>query len=139
MKLLELYFYRQKGRYYWIIRSCGCFSGNNDNCAWIIRSVDITPEIISEYTTTAVEADNRIWCHATQTVATKVLTYSPDTDVCTIGLSILNHNASKDFIVQLNICHFIEIKFVILHHLKAAFLNDPDLSHILREKVCSVM
>ena len=27
-----------------------CFSGNNNNCAWIIRSADVTPEIISEYT-----------------------------------------------------------------------------------------
>jgi len=48
----------------------------------------IIPDRGPLYTSNALEADNRIWRHAVQTTATKILVYSPDTDVYNIGLSM---------------------------------------------------
>ena len=67
----------------------GCFSGENDNYAWILSSNELLPEQMAAYHTSAEEADNRIWRHATQSWATKRLIYSPDTDTYNIGLGLL--------------------------------------------------
>lgn len=81
------------------------------------------------YATNALEADNRIWRHATQTSATKILICSPDTDVYNIGLSA---PGDKDYIVQLNIHHAIDKKYLILKHLQLAFQRDPDLHSFIK-------
>ena len=62
----------------------GCFA---DEFAWLITS-GVLPEKVQRYASNALEADHRIWRHATQTMATKILICSPDTDVYNIGLSI---------------------------------------------------
>ena len=70
----------------------GCLSGENDNYAWILSSNELLPEQMAVYHTSAEEADNRIWRHATQSCATKRLIYSPDTDTYNIGLGLLQGN-----------------------------------------------
>ena len=63
---------------------CGCFA---DEFAWLITS-GIPPEKVQQcYASNALEADNRIWRHVTQTTATKILICPPDTDVYNTGLS----------------------------------------------------
>ena len=42
--------------------------------AWLITS-GVLPKGIQSYSSNAAEADNRIWRHATQTSATKILRY----------------------------------------------------------------
>ncbi len=67
----------------------GCF----DNTAWILRHGATTvPQPEPRYFTNATEVDQRIWRHATNSDATSVLIYSPDTDVYTIGLNISIHD-----------------------------------------------
>ena len=69
----------------------GCFSGEGEDNAWVILPGDTSiPEPSPQYRSTAEEADNCIWRHATQCSGNKVLIYSPDTDVYNIGLALLH-------------------------------------------------
>ena len=115
----------------------GCFSGANANCAWLIRS-DELPERIPSYNSNAQEADNRIWRHATQSEATKILIYSPDTDVYNIGLSMLDET-DKDYIIQLSVHYSAEKRYLHLNHLRSAFLTDPDFNPLPRDHICLIM
>ena len=110
----------------------GCFS---DEFAWLITS-GVLPEKMPSYATNALEADNRIWRHAIQTSATKILICSPDTDVYNIGLSA---PGDKDYVVQLNIHHAIDKKYLILKHLQLAFQRDPDLHSLSRDHLSLIM
>ena len=110
----------------------GCFS---DEFAWLITS-GVLPEKVPSYATNALEADNRIWRHATQTSATKILICSPDTAVYNIGLSAPR---DKDYVVQLNIHHAVDKKYLILKHLQLAFQRDPDLHSLPREHLSLIM
>ena len=110
----------------------GCFSSN---CAWLIIASDL-PERVSSYNTNALETDNRIWRHASQTSAVRVLVNSPNTDVYHIGLSVPDN---KEYIVQLNIHHASEKKYLIFKHLKSAFALDPDLHSLPRENLNAIM
>ena len=56
----------------------GCFS---DGFAWLITS-GVLPEKVPSYTTNALEADYRIWRHATQTSVTRILVCSTDMHRC---------------------------------------------------------
>ena len=72
----------------------GCFSGEQDNVAWIICSNDMgLPQPEPLYYTNAEES-----CCAVKCDAHNVLLFSPDTDVSVIGLQILN-SCSKNFVV----------------------------------------
>ena len=110
----------------------GCFS---DEFAWLITSGELSEKVPS-YTTNALEADYRIWRHATQTSATRILVCSPDTDVYNIGLSV---PVNKDYIIQLNVHHVVDKKYLILKHLELAFQRDPDLHSIPRENLSVTM
>ena len=94
-------FFLQKGHLFLIKEQrliiAGCFSGSSASCAWLIRP-DELPEKLPLYNSNAQEADNRIWCHTTQSEAINILIYSPDTDVYTIGLTSSNNN-TKEHIV----------------------------------------
>ena len=65
----------------------GCFSGENNT--WRVSN-ELTHQLVTEYTTNAMEADSIILRHATQTEATRILVYLPDTDVYNIGLAMLS-------------------------------------------------
>ena len=118
---------------FWLIGSqriilSGCFSGEQDNVAWIIYSNDMgLPQPEPLYYTNAEEADLRVWRHAVKCDAHNVLLYSPDTDVSVIGLAILN-SCSKKFVVQLNLPSSHEKTYLHLNNLRNAFQNDIDLS-----------
>ena len=83
-----------------------CFSGSSASCAWLIRP-DELPEKLLLYNSNAQEVDNRIWRHATQSEATNILFYSPDTDVYTIRLTSSNDN-TKEHVVQLSVHYATE-------------------------------
>jgi len=56
--------------------------------------------------------------------------------MCNIGLSMPN---SKDYIVQLNVHHSQDKKYLILRHLNLAFQGDPDLQALPRDHLGSIM
>ena len=100
----------------------GCLSEND---AWIISANELVPDQITSHYSNA-EDDNRIWRHAYQSRATRILIYSPDTDTYHIGLGLLS-GSSKEYIIQINITHSNETKYLCLNNLQTALLNDPDL------------
>jgi len=113
----------------------GCFSGTNDNNAWIVSASSIIPELTTQYHTNSQEADNRVWRHACQSWANRILIYSPDTDTYNIGLGLLN-SPPKQYIVQINSS---EKKYVCLNNLNAALLNDPDLATLPRNSLNEII
>jgi len=89
----------------------GCLSGEGENYAWVIRSGEAIAEPVPEYHSNAEEADNRIWRHVTQSWATNILIYSPDTDVYNIGIGIgLTSPTLKQYIIQVNVLHSADRK-----------------------------
>ena len=80
-----------------------------------------TAELIDKYYTTSAEADTRIWQHAT-----RILIYSPDTDVYNIGLGFTNQYPTATFIIQLNFPHSDENKYINLTSLYGVLLQDMD-------------
>ena len=86
----------------------GCFPTAGYSCTYQLKGQDITgthplPTPASNYRSNCDEADTRIWRHAVQTSARRILVYSPDTDIYNIGLSLLPRLLNKDVIVQLNV------------------------------------
>ena len=94
----------------------------------------LLPEQIQSYNSNAEEANNRIWRHAVQSQAARILIYSPDTDTYIIGLSLIK-DTTKEYILQINVFHSSEKKFLCLSHLHTAFLNDPDLAALPRNNI----
>ena len=94
------------------------------------------PEPHTQYYSNALEADMRIWTHVIHTEQQQVLVYSPDTDVYNIGLTI---TTDKECIVQVNLPHTAETKYVHLHNLTLALLSDPDLGSIPRNELNPVL
>lgn len=87
----------------------GCFSGDEDNLAWIITSHNIgLPQPEPNYHTDSEEADLRIWRHATKCDGQNILIYSPDTDISIIGLQLLRTTNKKK----------ISFNLICLHHKK---------------------
>ena len=103
----------------------GCFSGEQDNVAWIIGSHDMgLPQPEPLYYTSAEEL-----CSAVKCDVHIALLYSPDTDVSVIGQQILN-SCSKKFIVQINLPSSHDKIYLFLNNLLNAFPNDMDLSSL---------
>ena len=115
----------------------GCFSGEGEDNAWILKAGKI-PEASSGYQCNAEEADSRIWRHATQTPYTHILIYSPDTDVYNIGLGVIQET-SKQYVIQLNVPHAAEKKFLNLNRLESVLYNDPDLASLPRTSIVNIM
>ena len=67
-----------------------CFSGKYEDDAWVIYGDELLPERIALYNSNAKEANNGIWRHATESHATTILIYSPDTDSCNIVLGLMS-------------------------------------------------
>ena len=65
----------------------------------------------------AQEADTRLWRHAVQCISECILIYSPDTDVYNIVLSLLQETP-KQYIVQLNLRHSTQLRYIHLNHLQ---------------------
>lgn len=90
------------------------------------------------YNTNAEEADMRILRHAYQSKATKILIYSPDTDVCNIGLPLASITSCQECIIQISLPHAREQKLVSLNNLQKALDDDPDFAGIPRESLANV-
>ena len=105
---------------------------------WEISGGETPHQTRDLYTTSAEEADIRIWRHAYHTKANRILIYSPDTDVYNIhnvGRFANIHAPHVECIVQINLPHCNEQRFVHLYNLKSALENDPDLTSIPRERL----
>ena len=88
----------QTGRHLLRNNVAGCFSGDGADSGWILFGPDHATTIAvpdAKYLSNASEVDTRIWRHATQTCANRVLIYSPDTDVYNIGLGLIDEHISK--------------------------------------------
>lgn len=90
------------------------------------------------YYTNAEEADMRLWCHVYQSKATNVLIYSPYTDVYNIGLPLSPVTSHQDCIIQINLLHSREQRFISLNNLQKALDNDPDLTGIPGENLTNI-
>ena len=76
----------------------------------------------------------RIWRHATQTSAQRILVYSPATDVYNIGMSIIQERRlSTECIVQLNVPHSQVLKYLHINNLIQALQDNPDLATFPRD------
>ena len=113
----------------------GCFS--DSGAPWVVSGDGTLPTIELQYNTNAEEADMRIWRHVQLTSACKILVYSPDTDVYNIGLPILQ--STTECIVQLNLPHSQDLKYLHLNNLIEALEGDPDLASLPRDKLRIVM
>ena len=121
----------------------GCFSGDGADSGWILCGPDHATTIAvpdANYLSNASEADTRIWRHATQTWANRVLIYSPDTDVYNIGLGLIDEHISKrEYIVQINVPHASEKRFVHLNNLHLALQRDTDLATVPRRHLGGIL
>ena len=107
-------------RYFTVL--AGCFSGLGENTAWLLSPRELTAEQLEEYYSTAQEADTGIWRHAMQSQASSVLIYSPDTDVYNIGLSFTKQRHTTTYIVQINVPHADETRYININNLQTAML-----------------
>ena len=99
---------------------------------------ELVPELTTTYRSNAEEADNRIWRHACQSCANKILIHSPDTDTYNIGLGLLNRD-TKQYVIQLNVFHATERKYLYLNNLQTALLNDPDLATLPSHNISEIL
>ena len=117
----------------------GCFSGDQEETAWILSpDKGFIPHFSPRFKSNASETDFRIWRHAVNSEYTRVLIYSPDTDIYNIGLSLVNCTG-KEYIVQLNVPHANEKKFIHLNNFLLALTADPDLATITKDKLAETL
>ena len=107
----------------------GCFAETGNGSTYRMLGNDL-PLAAPRYKSTSVEADMRIWRHVAQTDVSRVLVYSPDTDVYIIGLPILAKIPTKDVIVQINVPHSQTCSYINMTNLLGALELDPDLANI---------
>ena len=115
----------------------GCFPDTSGDTAWVVEGGAVTPRPEPQYSTTAEEADTRIWKHAVECDTTRILIYSPDTEVYNIGVS-LNLNPQRHIIIQVNQPHSSELRYLNLTNLMLALLQDTDLAPLPRSSVQSI-
>ena len=106
----------------------GCFDLSTHSNPMVIHGNGSLPEPIRKYQTNAEEADMIIWRHAIQCEGQHILVYSPDTDVYVIGLPLID--SSREYIVQNNVPHSQDLKYVNLNSLVQALKDDPDLASL---------
>lgn len=111
-----------------------CFSGEMQDHAWTL-SAGLLPELLPHsFISNAMEADMRIWRHATQSSQHQnVLIYCPDTDVYNIGLALAK--PTQKYIVQINLPHD-EPRYIDVHKLLSAFKHWPLLIRAIWEAQC---
>ena len=76
------------------------------------------------------EADMRIWLHCVHSNCTRIVIFSPDTDIYDIGLAIAGNMHGKSIIIQLSKSLVSSPKLLDLNALLLAITRDPDLSGI---------
>lgn len=116
----------------------GCYSDDSGNRAWVIEGGAMVPQQEPHYTTTAEEADMRMWKHAIECNGRRIIICSPDTDVYNIGITFLQRSQAS-FIIQLNQPHSRELKYLNLTNFSQALLHDTDLAPLPRTSVHSIL
>ena len=111
----------------------GCFDQSTHSSPMVIHGNGHLSEPIRKYETNAEEADMIIWRHAIQCEGQRILVYSPDTDVYVIGLALMD--LSREYIVQNNVPHAQDLKYVDLNALVKALKDDPDLASLPHDLV----
>ena len=106
----------------------GAFDGAIVDSAWFVRGRS-TAQPDPSFTCNGEETDTRLWLHAKQTVCSRILIISPDTDVYHIGLP-LRCTTDKQITVQVSAVSSRQIKLVNLTELVSALKRDPDLAGI---------
>ena len=69
----------------------------------------------------------------------RILIYSPDTDIYNIGLTIVQQCSPKECIVQLNLPHSQQLKYLHLNNLVQALEDDPNLASLPRDSLVSII
>ncbi|CAG2223988.1 unnamed protein product [Mytilus edulis] len=106
----------------------GCFEGNNKDNAICVLEGEIFE--YSKANGNHEESDSRVWLHASASPCLNILIYSPDTDVCFVGLPLIMSADSlknKTIFIQLKDSKF-EKKFLDMNAL-SNFLDK------IREKI----
>ena len=104
---------------------------NIKNSAYICTKDGNIIERPTLYTNTE-EADQRIWLHCVHSTSSRILIFSPDTDVYHVGLVHMEKMPGKDIVVQLSRSLLDPAKAKLLHltALVASLNGDPDLADI---------
>jgi len=71
-------------------------------------------EVLLNMQRNTIQADTRIWWHATQCESSNILIYSPDTAVYNIGLGFISQLPTATYIIQLNMPYSDESKYINL-------------------------
>ena len=117
----------------------GCFGSDlAPDAAWVISANSLIPEPEPTYNSSAYEADCRLWRHARGTSFSKILLYSPDTDIYNIGLGFQALLQEKDITVKINLINKQE-RLLHLNSLVGCLNRDPELASLDAEKKGAIL
>ena len=108
----------------------GCFSGKDNNIPIVISGSEALPTPNPIYKSCSMEADMRIWRHVAVVNAHRILVYSPDTDVYNIGTAVAHKFPEKDVIIQVNVAHSRDLRYVQIKNIPKVLENDPDVASL---------
>ena len=113
----------------------GCFDQSTHSSPMVIHGNGHLPEPIRKYETNAEEADMIIWRHAIQCEGRH--TYLLTRHRCVIGLPLVD--PSRQYIIQNNVPHAQDLKYVHLNALIKALKDDPDLASLPPDLVAPLL
>lgn len=117
--------------------TAGGFEGVDRGKAKFVN-YNTSPECDHTLSCNAEESDTRIWLHVVNSVGTKKLVLSPDTDIYHIGLPIIA-GTTLDVVVRLSPFSSLEHRLLDMQALILAFRNYPNLAGIDPNLVPSVI
>ncbi|XP_064384664.1 uncharacterized protein LOC135333611 [Halichondria panicea] len=116
--------------------TAGGFSSNLQNKCLFVTGSTPQPQVDDSLYCNAEESDTRIWLHVINSVGTRKLVLSPDTDVYHVGLPLVA-GTQLECNVRLSLFNSTEHRFLDIQALLTAFENDPSLAAI--EQLPAVM
>jgi len=108
--------------------TAGGFLDEYRNQCWCVRRNGV-PQPLPYLRSNAEETDLRIWLHSINSIGSRKLLYSPDTDVYNIGLPLVQQ-AALDVCLQLNGRHKQSHRYLYMNRFIQALNSDPDLARI---------
>ena len=121
--------------------TAGGFEGQRQDQAWSV-TIELGCQPHPELTSSWEEADMRIWLFATKLPGSRVLIYSPDTDVSQLGLTLNPNTTKRNIHIQMSPLGSSERLFLHLNSLSKAIAADPDLAvvpHDSRQHILQVI
>lgn len=113
----------------------GSSERNDQNLCWSVTK-EGTEEIVVPLITNAEEADTRVWLHAMHAYGTRLLIFSPDTNVYHIGL--LNMPAQHEVLVQINALGS-DLKLIALNILSDSLQNEDEFKKLDRPVINKII